>query len=507
MKPTLTFLASLLAYNAHAQLLTADNVPVTLTGGVTVTVEGGVRLQNAANFSNDGLLRLTGDWTNNSGNSGITPASGGGVLLFGANVQQVGGGSVTDFRHLTITGGDKLLLQDAVAGLPTTPTGTLTLDGARLLLNGRTFTLFNPTATALVDAGGSIVSETSDLLSRFQWALGADVGEHRIPFSDAAGAVFPFAFTPAAPYPANTLLSVATYPTAPDNTPYPVTAVQQVTHMAGYFVADNSDNTADRFWLVDLPNTDLTGTLLLSHLPAEDPLSGPGPIRAQRWLESIGTWQAPLPGQSNPGLREALVPAVLFSDGIAPQNEHIWALAYDLTPLPISLLYFDAKAVDNTFVRCTWATVSEQNNDFFTVERSRDGITFEEVGQVPGAGTSITTLHYAFDDQRPYSGVSYYRLRQTDYDGTATWSQTVPVMISPAVDIAVFPNPNQGQFTIARSDADEDLHIHLLDGAGRLVRQWVMPRGTDRQWVDLGAASGLYTLHWPGGRIKVSVGR
>lgn len=508
MRGWINMAAYALACNAQAQFFTMNAVPVSLSGGVAMTVEGGVLLQNAATFNNDGLLRVTGDWTNDSGNSGIATPSTGSVLLYGATAQFIQGAQVTDFRNLVISGGDKVLLQDAVAGLPSDLSGTLALNGAVLVLNGRTFSLFNPVANALIDGGGTVRSETTDMLSRFQWALGADVNEHFIPFSSASGTAVPFSFAPSTPYPLGTLLGVATYPTAPDNTPYAATALQQVDHMAGVSVPDNSDNTADRFWLVDLPNGSSTGTLRLSHTPQEDPVFGPGPIRAQRWLENAGTWEPPLLGQSNPAMREVVVPMVPFSDGINPQNEHIWVLAYDFAPLPISLLFFDATAMDNKFVRCTWVTLSEQANDFFSIERSRDGILFDEVGQVQGAGYSVSPLHYSFDDSRPYMGLSYYRLRQTDYNGSSSLSQVVPVWLdAQGPVIAVFPNPNNGTFTIARSDAERELALELLDGSGRVVRQWLMPQGMERESITIAEASGIYMLRWNGGQLRVSVAR
>jgi len=495
--------------SAHAQLVTADNVPVSLTGGVTVTVQGGLQLQNSATVANAGTLRVQGDWTNNSGNAGTTPLSPGTVELFGTAPQRIQGANVTDFRNLHLLGGPKEQLQDAVVGLPGDATGTLVLGpGATLQQEGRTFTVFNPAGTAVVDNGGWVVSEHPTFNSRFQWALGADVSEHRVPFGEPSGPAFPFAYTPTAPLPDNTILSISTYRTAPDNTPYPVLPPQEVTHVRDQFGADNSANTVDRFWLVDLPDGAFTANLLLGHAPVEDPLLGPGNIRAQRWNEAMVAWELPLPGQSNPALRQALVPAVAFSNAIAPDNAHIWAMAYELTPLPITLLHFTAEAKDNALVHCSWATANEQDNDFFTVERSRDGSTFEEVGMVPGAGTSFSTLHYAFDDLRPHTGLSYYRLRQTDLDGTATWTPAVPVWIHARDVLSVFPNPNRGQFTILRSRADNDLHLQLTDGTGRLVRHWTMVPFVERLEVDLrDAAPGMYTLRWADGQAKVSVVR
>ena len=92
-----------------------------------------------------------------------------------------------------------------------------------------------------------------------------------------------------------------------------------------------------------------------------------------------------------------------------------------LNILPITLLSFQAKAEDRQ-VHTSWITASENNNDFFTIERSKDGTNWEEAGRVEGAGNSNTELSYGFIDEIPYSGISYYRLSQTDFDGTTTLS-------------------------------------------------------------------------------------
>ncbi|MEM9982731.1 MAG: hypothetical protein AAF734_09550, partial [Bacteroidota bacterium] len=87
-----------------------------------------------------------------------------------------------------------------------------------------------------------------------------------------------------------------------------------------------------------------------------------------------------------------------------------------ITPLPIELLSFDAKAVSSKEVHLTWQTLTELNNAYFTVERSLDAATWEAIGEVPGAGNSASLLSYLYVDQAPYQGISYYRLKQTDFD-------------------------------------------------------------------------------------------
>jgi hypothetical protein len=97
-------------------------------------------------------------------------------------------------------------------------------------------------------------------------------------------------------------------------------------------------------------------------------------------------------------------------------------------PLPIDLLSFTAKYQDGK-VLLNWATGSEINNDYFTLERSRDAVSAEIIGFVDGAGNSSQTLHYEFIDHDPLPGISYYRLKQTDYDGSFEYSQWVAVQV------------------------------------------------------------------------------
>ncbi|MBL0063778.1 MAG: hypothetical protein IPP38_01905 [Bacteroidetes bacterium] len=89
-------------------------------------------------------------------------------------------------------------------------------------------------------------------------------------------------------------------------------------------------------------------------------------------------------------------------------------------PLPIELATFSATLV-NKQVDVKWTTQAEINNHYFTIERSADNVTFSELGRVDGAGNTTTTQNYSFTDFHPLTGVSYYRLKQTDYDGKCAY--------------------------------------------------------------------------------------
>jgi hypothetical protein len=116
-------------------------------------------------------------------------------------------------------------------------------------------------------------------------------------------------------------------------------------------------------------------------------------------------------------------------------------------PLPVELISFEA-VLNNQKVDLKWVTATEINNDYFVVEKSKDGKNWEEVVWTDGAGNSNYTLEYYEVDEKPYEGVSYYRLKQVDFNGKYTYSSVVPVNneINTVKDISILPNPvNNGE--------------------------------------------------------------
>jgi hypothetical protein len=109
-------------------------------------------------------------------------------------------------------------------------------------------------------------------------------------------------------------------------------------------------------------------------------------------------------------------------------------------PLPVELTSFTAKLV-NKSVYLNWTTQSEINNDYFTVERSPDNITWASIGTVDGHGTSTEVHNYQFVDNDPLRGISYYRLRQTDFDGHQEILPVALVNNSMPGTFTVYPNP------------------------------------------------------------------
>ncbi len=136
--------------------------------------------------------------------------------------------------------------------------------------------------------------------------------------------------------------------------------------------------------------------------------------------------------------------------------------------LPIEIIYFNATAKDNHRVMLEWATASEKNNDYFTVERSLDGVNWEEAVKAPGAGNSTSILYYSAYDNNPYLEHSYYRLKQTDFDGTFEYFKTISVDFNETEfnNTTIYPNPTDNEFILTGS-ALEIKKISLFNSLGQ----------------------------------------
>ena len=107
-----------------------------------------------------------------------------------------------------------------------------------------------------------------------------------------------------------------------------------------------------------------------------------------------------------------------------------------VNPLPVELTSFAATAAGD-HAELTWATATERNNDYFSVERSDDGLLFAEVGRVTGAGTTGKPQSYSFAQAADGSGTVYFRLRQVDFDGQFEYSDVVAVDFEGAESLSV----------------------------------------------------------------------
>lgn len=138
------------------------------------------------------------------------------------------------------------------------------------------------------------------------------------------------------------------------------------------------------------------------------------------------------------------------------------------TPLPITLASFSAVPVNKTKVLVSWQTSSQFNNAYFTAQRSKDNITWEDVKTIPGAGNSNATLNYSVTDDFPYSGISFYRLRQTDINGVYSYSSIKSVNLKKTdnYSVSIYPNPVVQELVI-KADEDELQRVSIYNMQGQ----------------------------------------
>jgi uncharacterized repeat protein (TIGR01451 family) len=170
-------------------------------------------------------------------------------------------------------------------------------------------------------------------------------------------------------------------------------------------------------------------------------------------------------------------------------------------PLPVVLTDFTAQTVANRDALLTWATASEAHNDHFEIERSLDGTTFTQIGRVAGRGTTSVASAYTLTDtgiSRQATGAVYYRLRQVDFDGKATYSPVRTVRFVPVVvvSLGLYPNPTTDRTNLDLSQlaAATAVQVQLLDVTGRTVLNWTLAGG-QVQLLDVHTlAAGTYLL-------------
>ena len=164
-------------------------------------------------------------------------------------------------------------------------------------------------------------------------------------------------------------------------------------------------------------------------------------------------------------------------------------------PLPIDLSSFTAKIQDE-HVQIDWITATEINQNYFNVERSgsSDGVNFTSISQIDGAGNSSQTLSYSAIDVAPLSGVSYYRLKQTDYDGGISYSNIKSVEFNITNDFIfeIYPNPFSSETVFHSSENLEAASLLVYNSYGRIVKELKNITGQSFVMQREGLSSGLY---------------
>ncbi|MFL5730622.1 MAG: T9SS type A sorting domain-containing protein [Cytophagaceae bacterium] len=204
-----------------------------------------------------------------------------------------------------------------------------------------------------------------------------------------------------------------------------------------------------------------------------------------------GNYKFTVSGPVNPNLWSGCTPtsaadnALVFTGPCTIGNINYTATTYAVTgincsagsavsyncPLPVEFLSFHASAQGSTAVQLDWSTATEKDNAYFVVERSLNGIDFEAVGTVHGKGNSSSIETYLFTDNEVVSGISYYRLKQVDNNGSYSYSGIETINLDGKISVNMQPNPNNGSFSIQVSGGAEKglAEIIVLNALGQEV--------------------------------------
>src|SRR5690606_34670389 len=343
-------------------------------------------------------------------------------------------------------------------------------------------------AVTLLGTGGNILSESeTDLV---KWNVGNAIGLYLVPFTNTNGVKVPVDINITTAGSAGGSLLLSTYRTTNMNTPWPAVA-PAVTNMCSPVIqADASLYVVDRFWRIDGNSyaTKPAATLSFGYDFANE-AGGANTIneanlQAQRFNPTQGSgvptcpFPAPPPGPG--GHWEGLLFGTVNTTTDRVNNAVIssadffkdWILVDNSTPLPVTLLNFEVDC-ENGFTVLNWSTASEINNDYFVIEKSTDAINLSPIATVQGNGNSNTVLSYTYTDETPNYAITYYRLKQVDFDGKFEYFNVVVSTCTADENFNVNQlqlNDNVFGFTINTSSS-EKLTVYLYDYRGRIISQ------------------------------------
>ncbi|MDP2387132.1 MAG: T9SS type A sorting domain-containing protein [Bacteroidota bacterium] len=357
----------------------------------------------------------------------------------------------------------------------------IVLQGSAVLVLGNSDT----NAITIQGSGANIISEEEN--NRVKWNIGTSTGTYNIPFSKSAGNKIPLILSVETGGEANGSIWFSTFGGATwDNTTF---LPSDVNSFESSCCTNNSANVIDRFWIIDpvnyttKPEVSITFTYLDAEHTAPSNTIDESTLFAQRYNptfpDSWGDWMGEI-GTTN-------ITANTVSSGTVSANNFYksWTLTASMSPLPIEILYFNATCFDSHSRNFEWATATEENNSYFTIESSPDAQNWESITTLPGkASNSASTQKYSFlyyDKTGSSNNTAslFFRLKQTDLDGKHSYSAIIYNDCANTISdqAKVFPNPTNGEFTFNCSgvfEYDELIEIHINDVLGRLVESRII---------------------------------
>ncbi len=250
-----------------------------------------------------------------------------------------------------------------------------------------------------------------------------------------------------------------------------------------------------RTWFVDVTNTGSTNNVNLwfdmsDGAMAGTPIAGPSNYVLLFRTGQSGAWTEVSTASSITGDQVHFSGVSLSQDGYYTIGTHDFVIS----PLPVGILSFEA-FLQNERVQLKWETGTEYNTDYFEVQHSEDGESWQSIGQLPAAGNSTQTLSYELRDGSPAPGINYYRLKEVDTDNAAVYSEIRSVYVDKTqTSVQVFPNPASDQITVLASGIN-DISFSVCDALGQEIQVERHPAGKDQCMLEIGALKpGVYFI-------------
>jgi len=430
----------------------ASCLNLTINSGATLTM------------STTNTLGIYGNWTNNGT---FTPASSN-ISFLGSSTQNISGSGAQSFYNLIInntgsSGSNLLTLLQ-----PMTVTGTLTLTKGILVTTANTLTLTN-TATNAVNSG----SASSFVNGPMTWSLSGSGNTYVFPTGAGTTTTRYARIAISGVTTASDLFTCQYFKSA-----YAHVATSDLSTSVTTTLVTVSK---DQYWTVSpLVATSAAVTLYWENAAnnginncADLVVAHYNTSSTNKWENTNGTSAATTTGACTTTLSGTVKGGVISS--FSPFTFGSTA-GGGQDPLPIGLLYFDAVYNGET-VDLSWSTATETNNDYFTIERSLDGIHYTVLGTIPSQainGNSISELTYNFNDPNTSPGTYYYRLKQTDFNDNSEYSgvQEVTISGSTLFSFDIAPNPNNGkQLTLYITDpmSNQTITMTVYDVLGKEI--------------------------------------
>ena len=475
--------------STYNNLLISNNVTTSATDLIingNLTIGSGNSLDNSVNNAD---MTVAGDWSN----SGTYTAGTGNVALDGTADQAVSGTNAFYGLVINNTGGNVSLSGTGT----TTVSSNLTMTSGNLISTS-TNTIALGTATL---TGGSAGSYIAGPMTKTITSGGS--------FTAPLGSISPALYRPATI--ANTSAtddwSFQYFGYDPTNDNYPSSTINPVSIIKSV--------SSFEYWIISRAGA-TSADLTLSYGPGSYTPPNVGTVanlRVARWDGS--QWDLPpMTGSSGPSGGSTNISGTIFATGVTSFSPVTNASLDVNSPLPVTLLSFTGKEVEEG-VLLNWKTASETNNDYFTVLHATDGENFKQLGTVKGNGTTSAPHNYSLIDDSPAMGLNYYRLKQTDLDGTVTTFYTISVNVDHVAppSVKIYPNPVSRQQTLSvemnGAAPNQSLDFNITNALGVLINQRTVQSDQSGkvliQYNPVQLAPGFYIVGVGSTKIKVVV--